>query len=374
MLLGKVSAMTLFDGELVAGGDFTMIGGISANNIARWNGSVWSALSSGIQATGAAGTVTDLFVHDGQLIVSGEFVTAGGQAANNIARWNGRSWAGLGTGMNAPVRALASYGGELVAGGNFTMAGNQGINAIARWNGTAWSTVGAGVDGQVNALVVFNGELIASVTGSQGSRIARWNGSAWSTLGTLVYPVNTFVVQANTLIAGGYKVSRWDGSTWTTLGIDSNFPNTILALAVYRDQLIAGGQFLQAGNINSPYIAAYGQSQLSTMELIGTTSASSFMGEPVRITVWVTADTAPTGGHVTITGTPGGSCTDLSLIPINASTSEAQCSITWKTAGIRALNATYVGGSAAGTTWEPSNAASILHTVQPRFADGFESP
>ena len=47
-----VVALTVFDdgtgAALYAGGMFTTAGGVSANSIAKWNGSAWSPLGSGI--------------------------------------------------------------------------------------------------------------------------------------------------------------------------------------------------------------------------------------------------------------------------------------------------------------------------------------
>ena len=37
------------------------------------------------------------------LYAGGEFTTAGGNAANDIAQWNGSSWSALGSGMNGDV-------------------------------------------------------------------------------------------------------------------------------------------------------------------------------------------------------------------------------------------------------------------------------
>ncbi|MBN2227120.1 MAG: hypothetical protein JW763_07115 [candidate division Zixibacteria bacterium] len=41
---GIVGALTVYDGKLIAGGDFTLAGGISASHIAAWNGSSWASL------------------------------------------------------------------------------------------------------------------------------------------------------------------------------------------------------------------------------------------------------------------------------------------------------------------------------------------
>lgn len=41
---GPVSALTFYNGNLIAGGSFSQAGITSANNIVQWNGSTWSAL------------------------------------------------------------------------------------------------------------------------------------------------------------------------------------------------------------------------------------------------------------------------------------------------------------------------------------------
>jgi hypothetical protein len=65
------------------------------------------------------GTVHSLAVMpNGDIVAGGEFTTAGGLTASRIARWNGSSWSPLGAGMNGPVHALTVMpNGDLVAGG-----------------------------------------------------------------------------------------------------------------------------------------------------------------------------------------------------------------------------------------------------------------
>ena len=114
---------------IYAAGRFTQIGGISANNIARFDGTNWQPLGAGTD-----GAVRAMVLHDdGQgtaLYVGGAFTSAGGLAANKIACWTSSTWSPLGSGITGPkkseVFALASFddgsGPALWAGGSFSNA------------------------------------------------------------------------------------------------------------------------------------------------------------------------------------------------------------------------------------------------------------
>jgi hypothetical protein len=125
-----VYALAVSGGTLYAGGYFTTAGGSAANYIAQWNGSSWSAARFGDGAIRYYARVAALAVSGGTLYAGGEFTTAGGSAANDIAQWNGSSWSALGSGMNGTVYALAVSGGTLYAGGDFTTAGTN-VSAYA---------------------------------------------------------------------------------------------------------------------------------------------------------------------------------------------------------------------------------------------------
>ena len=84
-------------GNLYIGGEFDTAGGITVNNIAKWNGTAWSALGTGV--TGDTGVNALVFDSAGNLYAAGVFTTAGGNAASNIARWNGAAWSALGAGI-----------------------------------------------------------------------------------------------------------------------------------------------------------------------------------------------------------------------------------------------------------------------------------
>ena len=86
----------------------------------------------------------------GNLYAGGDFTTAGGVVANNIAKWDGTAWSplGSGNGMNNWVFTLAVDGaGYLVRRGAISPRPARSVaNYIAKWNGTAWSPLGSGMD------------------------------------------------------------------------------------------------------------------------------------------------------------------------------------------------------------------------------------
>jgi len=187
-----VDALSVYNGDLIAAGNFWTAGGQTVNRIARWDGSSWQPFSSGGQIGLASGSMATLTIWNGELIVGGTsgFTTAGGQTVNRIARWDGSVWhsftSGGQIGVNNAVRALTVRNGDLIAAGEFTTAGGQTVNGIARWDGTSggWNpfTSGGqiGVNNAVRALTVWNGDLIAggtfaTVGGQTVNHIARWD-------------------------------------------------------------------------------------------------------------------------------------------------------------------------------------------------------
>ena len=197
------------------GGLFSQAGGNPANNIAKWDGTSWSALGSGVnsQVNAIALSGTDIYV-------CGNFTTAGGNAANHIAKWDtGTStWSALGGGLSGPAPAnayaLAVTGTGLYVGGDFTTAGGAPASRMAKWNGTAWQALGAGVGGGVRGIVasgtdVYVGGDFTEAGGAPASRMAKWNGTSWSALGS---GLNAFVrplaVSGTDVYAGGFLPRR----------------------------------------------------------------------------------------------------------------------------------------------------------------------
>lgn len=291
-------------GDLLVGGLFQTIAGVSAQNIARWDGTAWSPLGSGIN-----GTVSYLEVApNGDVIAGGVFTQAGGVAANNIARWDGLAWSPLGTGTyNVRALAVRSTGEILVAAGTVPMRWNGStwtqlpdlwashfraaltlpnddvlflgdgyINstftpaAIARWNGTAFDAMGGYNFGEAqHAIVRRNGDLVVGgiqlMVASGDSPLVRWNGTAFvpvdptisGTVMALAELPNGDLLVAGTVMRGSQLLGhllRWDGATWSLIAGDLNLPVNKVAVDG-RGRIVAAGPFTASGGQTLPGFA-----------------------------------------------------------------------------------------------------------------------
>jgi hypothetical protein len=264
-------------GHLFVGGNFTTAGGVTANGIAKWDGSAWSALGSVTNGWAYA-----LAVSGTNLYVGGSIATAGGILAESIAKWDGSGWSALSSGkvgIDGSVSAVAVSGTVLYAGGQFATAAGMPANHIAKWDGSAWSALGSGMDYAVQALAVSGTDLYAgggfsTAGGVSASHIAKWNGSAWSALGSgLDGGVNALAVIGTNLYAGGSfttaggvsatNIAKWDGRAWSALG--SGLNGGVNALAVSGTNLYAGGYFTPAGELPANNIAKWNGSAWSLL-------------------------------------------------------------------------------------------------------------
>jgi hypothetical protein len=306
---GLIFAVTVFDDgggpALYVGGDFTMAGGVPAQDIAKWDGSNWAALGTG--TGGGSARVDALTVFDDgsgpALYAGGYFTSIGSAAASNIAKWDGSTWTALGNGTDGQVEALAVFddggGPRLYAGGYFSIAGGNFSTYIARWNGSIWLPWLTGVDGPVLTIAVFNDGSGAALYaagyfdhagGLVAHDIARWSGVTWSTLGSGITGAAGHAIRALTvfddasgpaLYAGGYftpaggvaaiDVAKWDGSSWSSVGggFRSGSGVGVESLAVFDDgsgaALYVGGSFATAGGVAAIDIAKWDGSSWSAL-------------------------------------------------------------------------------------------------------------
>ena len=266
---GPVRALLDTGGTLIAGGEFTNAGGISANHVAEWNGSSWEPFGSGTD-----GTVTSLLSFGDGLVAAGEFSLAGGVGASNVAFWDGAAWSALGGGVNGVVEALASFQGLLIAGGRFTEAGGVSAPYLAAWDGAEWFDLGAGLNGWVFALSTYGDALAVGgwFTSSNGGgiRITSWDGSTWSApfgpvngpiWGLTRWPLGSPDALVSTgffEISGGAatnSIAAWNGSDWYPVGGGMN--GLANCAASHFGRLFAGGSFDLADGLPAAGVALW---------------------------------------------------------------------------------------------------------------------
>jgi hypothetical protein len=138
---GDVSALAISgNGTLYIGGAFTNAGADpDADYIAYLTGGgTWSNVGGGLSANVNA----LIFASDGStLYVGGVFTDAGGDAnADYITEFNGQIYRALGTGLDNNCYALGIGPDDMLyAAGSFTVAGGLTVDDIAKWNGSSWA-------------------------------------------------------------------------------------------------------------------------------------------------------------------------------------------------------------------------------------------
>jgi len=274
---------------LYAGGYFSTIAGdtvagFRTQHIARWNGTSWTALRSGIASENGVAT---LFVDkEGILYAGGDFKIADTVAASGIATWSDDTWGALGKGTNDVIYSiLDDRKGNLYAAGEFTSITGVYAHRIARREGSQWKPLGRGVRSSEGACSIHEMALdstgnlyVMGVFDSAGSvaakNIARWDGIAWYPLGEGIDRGEIDYSLFNALAAdrtgkiyaggafskaGGITVSNiacWDGSVWSNLGGGTDAE--VMALAIDKNgNCFAGGRFDSAGGIPASMIAQW---------------------------------------------------------------------------------------------------------------------
>ncbi len=252
-------------GNIYIGGSFSIAGDSFAGNIAKWDGSRWSTLGPGVSGGLNWTGVSDIAVSGTDVYVGGSFMNAGGVQVENIAKWDGSSWSALGAGVLG-VNAMAVSGTDIYVGGSFQTTGGI-VGGIAKWDGTNWIVLGSSGDGGVIAIAisgthVFVGGSFTSMGGVPANHIAKWSGSTWSALGSGTNDnVHDITVSGTNLFVGGYftsagglganRIAKWDGSTWSTLGsgLGSAVGGSAHSIAVLGTDVYVGGYFTSAGGL-----------------------------------------------------------------------------------------------------------------------------
>jgi hypothetical protein len=292
---------------LYVGGNFTDAGGVSsADRIASWNGSAWSAVSSpSSQISNGAVNAIAYDAATGHVFAGGTFTNAGGDAnADFLAVWDGTSWAPFCNGTSPPitatVNALQIIGRTLYVAGAF--ADGAGIASADRLVACNLDT-GASSSTVIDAAHEFSGTIYALAADSNGTlyagggftdlggeaaadNVAYLDGSGvgWHAMGSgagaCSCAVNDFVRSLTAVgtdvyvgtdaqdvagIAQADHVARWNGSAWSAVGANTAgtggwFPASsfIYGLANDGTHVYATGSFQNAnGDPTADFIASF---------------------------------------------------------------------------------------------------------------------
>jgi hypothetical protein len=285
-IVSGVRALAADNQNVYAGGIFTGVGPIAAARVARFDGTNWFAMGSGVSGTNGSTTsaVNALAVGGGFVYAGGSFTNAGGVAARSIARWDGATWSALGAGVPGAVSAIAVQGDDVFVGGTFTMTTASGTAFnVARWDGANWKALpGASFAGFINSFTVsalaisgndvyIGGNFFAAnFAGQRTTNIVRHDGTDWMPVGQGVNSnVTALAIVGSDVYAGGRfssasgvsasRVARWNGSSWSAVGggVTGTGNFSVSALANIGSQLYAAGNFTNAGGINVNRIARW---------------------------------------------------------------------------------------------------------------------
>jgi len=304
-------------GNAYLGGAFTTAGSVSANRIAFWNGSTFTALGSGCDAA-----VKAIRINGGDVYVAGDFTTCGGISTNYIATWNG-SWAPFSVstgsaptptygkssnGADGAIFALANDSEYLYVGGQFNFLLGTPCNCIARVNLTTLecSPLGPttpGINGTIglnsivtaisvdaaNNKVYIGGDFTEAYDSVSMNRIACWDGVELSSLGTgcdnIVHAIAIDSANGRVYIGGSFttangvsasRIAYWNvtTSTFVPLGVGCSSSVYSLALDSANSKLYVGGSFDTAGGITVNRIC-YWDTLTSTFTVMATGGSGS---------------------------------------------------------------------------------------------------
>ncbi|MFH1681564.1 MAG: hypothetical protein ABIH26_13105, partial [Candidatus Eisenbacteria bacterium] len=116
---GAVFDLAVYGGDLIACGFFNYAGLDWIQCIARWDGEDWRPVGSDVTYRYDCPAVTDLTVWNGRLVAAGDFEAVSGETAGELAIWDGVAWHPVMPSCVSSATELGTFGGRLVVGGFF---------------------------------------------------------------------------------------------------------------------------------------------------------------------------------------------------------------------------------------------------------------
>lgn len=257
------------NGDIYVGGTFNNINGVTANNIAKWNGITWNSLGNGVVSNVGGGAVavrTIAFDNNENLYVAGNISLVNG-VYSVIGKWNIQtsSWNNYPLGPfshNTIIRSLAvdNFNGKLYIASNLF---NGGIHSLNLYNNNYNSLQSSNsVDGYSVAVdkygyLYLGGNFVDVNDPTTGTSVPSTNNIArfdpylnkWSQVGggitgasNIVYDIN-IDSNNNVLACGSFRDA---GTTIGTLNIARYYNANYLTQASrpYKKIKFTNGQFV----------------------------------------------------------------------------------------------------------------------------------
>jgi hypothetical protein len=274
--VANVQEIIEYQNDVIIFGYFQSVSGVPASNVARWNGTSWQAMGSGLPDIAMSAVVYNNEIYAGLDVLG----------TNSLYKWNGTNWVSTGP-FTEPILTLNvdEATNTLYAGGSFTSPGKF----VAKLDGSTWVGVGSNLipDGStafpgVYDIQVFNNELYVCGTYGGGTSlryVSKLVSNTWSPVDDS-HPsgaVFTMLVKDDMIYFGGgfnrlldisgnvlffsRGVARWNGSTWIPFDANGDGPLTgtgaVLSMEVYQDQLYAAGSFVALASGPADQIAKW---------------------------------------------------------------------------------------------------------------------
>lgn len=287
-----VHTIEYVNGRIYAGGSFP-------GHLKVWDGDSWNETCGG----DPGGPIDALLASGEWLYVGGAFLdAAGAEAVDTVLRCHlpdetAFSMTSGSDDVVGRVKAFAvSDDGFLYAGGEFVDAERDPRNDyIARYDGAHWKNVGQGKEPGTSPISTANVDALASdgtriYVGTddddiadipEADHLAVWDGFNWSPVG--IRPevfgpqsrINAIALHGDgeVFVTGNFNdaadnaraddIAHFDGFRWHAVGANADgtngpFVGEGYALAVWQDQLVVGGGFVDAGgDLEADRLAAY---------------------------------------------------------------------------------------------------------------------
>jgi len=247
-LSGDVNCVLDWQGKVVAGGEFTFAGVVSARNVAVYANGTWATLGDGLP-----NEVLDLVEGGGGLLALMRERTEKSVWLLKVMSWDGIEWTQLGPDFAATRAPIAWYHGTVHLGA-YRLQDDTWAEAIP-------------TDGTIKGLNVLGDDLIASGSflnagGTPASCIVAWNDGIFSPLGTGLPEVPQVVIvsDGNLHVLIGYaeysymlscEVMTWSGSDWTVSPPFGQLWAGFQGIAVYEGNVYVFGWY--GAYIDSPH-------------------------------------------------------------------------------------------------------------------------